>query len=135
MNTEEMREQVKRVAKVEDMLEELSYQIAGNSEENDRLLIKAIESTHEVWKTLWSEFLDMYWAEKEAQDIADINNEETINLLYNEIKREENKAREVYLKKKALGPNVPIVSYSSGYRDGLLLAERMVEKLIKKEDK
>ena len=63
----QMREQVKQVAKIEDMLEELCYRIQGNSAENDRLLVKAIESTHEVWKTLWSEFLDMYWAEKEAQ--------------------------------------------------------------------
>ena len=143
MTREEVREQVKNVAKVEDMLEELFYQIQGTTKESDRLLLIAIDYTHEVWKTLWRELIDMYWADKESQNISDINNEEInvehdindINSLYNEIKREKEKAREVYLKKKALGPNVPIVSYSSGYRDGLQLAENMIADLINKEDK
>ena len=63
----QMREQVKQVAKFEDMLEELCYKIQGHSEENDRLLCKAIESIHEVWKILWSEFIDMYWEDKETR--------------------------------------------------------------------
>ena len=62
----QMRDQVKQVAKIEDMLEELCYRIQGHSEENDRLLCKAIESTHEVWKILWSEFIDYYWEEKDS---------------------------------------------------------------------
>ena len=64
----ELFSQIKQVSEVKSMLIDLYDQLQGRiSEENIRLLRKAIDSTNEVWMILRSDYVEQFFAEKEKE--------------------------------------------------------------------